>query len=108
MLLHANSIPIHYTWQTKFKEVADANDQLSDFDSRAKEVLDSITLLRTFTIKGDSLKPWYNDSIHEARQRRRQLERQATRSSLEVHRQMLAEQNRAVVHMINSFEFSYY
>ena len=93
---------------SSIKEGINVNDLLSDFDSRAKEVLDNIAPLRTITIKGDSLKPWYNDSIHEARQRRRQLERKATRSGLEVHRQMLAEQTRTVVHMINSSKSSFY
>ncbi|XP_055998829.1 uncharacterized protein LOC130047548 [Ostrea edulis] len=86
------------------------NDLLSDFYSKSKEVLDNITPLRTITIKGISLKPWYNESIHEARQRRRKLERKAISSGLEVHRQMLAEQTQAtcMVHMINSSKTSYY
>ncbi|XP_048735849.2 uncharacterized protein LOC125651324 [Ostrea edulis] len=93
---------------SSIQEGSNVNDLLSDFDSKAKEVLDNIAPLRTISIKGDSLKPWYNDTTHEARQRRRQLERNAMSSGLEVHTQMLAEQTRAVVHMISSSKPSYY
>ena len=36
------------------------------------------------------------------------MKRKATRSGLKVHRQMLTEQTRAVLHLINSSKFSYY
>jgi hypothetical protein len=62
------------------KEGAHVHDMLSLFDSKAKGILNNIAPLRTITIKGDSLKPWYNDAIHEARQRRRQLERKIVSS----------------------------
>lgn len=81
---------------------------LSDFDYKVKDVLDNTAPLRTITIKGDSLKLWYNDSIHKARQRRRLLERKAKNSGLEVHRQMLKEQTLAVAHIINLAKSRYY
>ena len=65
-------------------------------------------LLCTVTIKGESKKAWYDDKIHEERKKRRQLERQLRKTGLEVHRQMLHEHSKTVVHMINCAKSSFF
>jgi hypothetical protein len=71
-------------------------------------VLDKHAPPRTVTLKGQNLKPWYGDEIHEARKKRRQLERKSKKTGLEIHQQMFREQSRTVVTMINNSKSAYY
>ncbi len=80
----------------------------SQYNTRLREVLDKHAPLRTIRIKGKTSKPWYSDNIHKERQKRRQLERRYKNSQLEVNRQMLTEQSRHVVDIINHAKSSYY
>ncbi len=84
------------------------NDLLTEYDSRLSEVLDSHAPSQKISIKGDSLKPWYDDNIHTARRERRQLERKAIWTGLEVHRQMFQEKSKEVVQLINASKSTYY
>ncbi len=52
-------------------------------------MLDKHVLSRTIALKGNGLKPWYDE---EAGGIRRRLERQYSKSKLEIHRQLLKEQ----------------
>lgn len=100
MLLGANSTPLYNKWQTKLgllrrsskrihveilahqvrKSLSyiivgnNINNLLSDFDPRAKDVMDNITPLRTIIIKCDSILPWYNHYINIARQWQKTVE----------------------------------
>eukprot|EP00914_Ancora_sagittata_P007694 GHVO01015045.1.p1 GENE.GHVO01015045.1~~GHVO01015045.1.p1 ORF type:complete len:491 (-),score=38.71 GHVO01015045.1:344-1816(-) len=64
--------------------------------------------LKTITVKGDGLKPWYSDDIHEARVIRRRYERLYNKSNLEIHRQMYVEQSHCVVRLIQRSKSNYY
>jgi len=57
--------------------------------------------MRTMTLKGEVKKQWYDTDIHEARKKRRQLERKYRKTKLEIHRQMFKDQSQAVVALIN-------
>ena len=64
--------------------------------------------LKTIRVKGDGLKPWYNDSIHEARVVCRRIERLYRKSHLEVHRQTFIEKRKHVVRLIQRCKSDYY
>jgi hypothetical protein len=66
-----------------------------------QKVMDVHAPLKTITVKGDGLKPWYDESIHEARVLRRKYERMHSKSKLEV-RQMYVAQSRCVGSLLNS------
>jgi hypothetical protein len=86
----------------------DINEFLNEMDKAILNVLDTHAPLRTITLKGHNIKPWYNDSINEARKKRRQLERKWKKTKLVIHRDMLKEQSIVVVEMINSSKRAYY
>jgi len=60
------------------------------------------------TIKGDAQKEWYDDDIHKARKKRRQLERKLLKSCLEVDKQIHKDQCETVVNMINRAKSDYF
>ena len=78
------------------------------FTTSCQSVTDAHAPIRTITMKGDALKPWYNDAIHDARKERRKLERKFNKTRLEVHREALREQERRVVRMIKQNKIAYY
>ena len=63
-------------------------------------LLDKHAPMKTIQLKGQTKKPWYNDTIHAARQKRRRLESQWKRTGLVVHREMFVEQSKLVGAMI--------
>ena len=78
------------------------------FQSELVTILDKHAPAKTVVIKGEVKKPWYNDDIHLARQKHRQRERMYRQSGLEIHKQMLAEQSKQVVSMINCAKREFY
>ncbi len=86
---------------SSINEHSHVNDLIDDYNTIVSEILEKHAPLRKITIKGESCKPWYDETIHEARRKRRQLERKAKKSRLEVHRQMYAVQCQTVVKLIN-------
>ena len=71
-----------------------------DYNAIMASLLDKHAPVKTVRIKGTTKKPWYCDKIHAARRHRRKLERRWKASGLEVHRQMVVQQCKAVVAMI--------
>jgi hypothetical protein len=59
-------------------------------------------------MKGTDNKSWYNNDIHAARKVRRKFEHLFRKSGLEVHRQMLIDQNKAVVSLINKTKSAFF
>ncbi len=57
---------------------------------------------------GNNLKSWYDDEVHEARRIRCRLERQYSKSKLEIHRQLLKEQSINVVRLIDLKKAQFY
>ncbi|XP_064632789.1 uncharacterized protein LOC135491073 [Lineus longissimus] len=71
-------------------------------------LLDKHALMKTIKLKGQTKKPWYNDTIHASRRTRRRLEKQWLKTGLEVHREMYDEQGKMVVSMIVNAKRMYY
>ena len=86
----------------------DVNEMSETYETITKDIMDLHAPLCTKTVKGDSMKPWYNEEIHEARMVRRKLERQYLKSGLTVHKLMYQEQSASVVHRIKCSKSLYY
>jgi hypothetical protein len=84
----------------QLQEDADAESFAASFTDLCQKAMDIHAPLKTIRVKGDGLKPWYNDSIHEARVACRRIERLYRKSHLEVHRQMFIEKRKHVVRLI--------
>ncbi len=78
--------------RSSVNEHSHVNDLIADYNTIVSEILEKHAPLQKITIKGESCKPWYDETSHEARRKRRQLERKAKMFRLEIHRQMFAEQ----------------
>jgi hypothetical protein len=85
-----------------------ADELTSQYNTVLDATLNSHSLLKSAIPKGVTRKDWYNDAIHEERKKRRRLERKYKKSNLEIHRQMLKEQNDAVVKLINQRKAEFY
>ncbi len=86
----------------------DINAAVSCYNSTLSSTLDLHAPSRKITLKGEDRKPWYTDDIHQARQKRRQLERRYKKRGLEVDKQLYLEQCHVVVKMITTQKSSYY
>jgi hypothetical protein len=53
-------------------------------------------------------KPWYSDTIHDARRKQRQFEQKLRKAPIEINRQLFLEQRREVVKMIEEAKKSYF
>ena len=80
---------------------SDLDDLTSKFNKTVVEILDEHAPMRTITLKGEVKKPWYDTDIHQARKKRRQLERKYRKTNLEIHRQMFKDQSQVVFDLIN-------
>lgn len=87
---------------------SDLDSLTSQFNHLLSGVLDKHAPLRRVTVKGDLQKAWYDDNIHQARRKRRQLERKFLKTRLEVDRLILQDHSISVVHMINRAKVSYF
>ena len=56
---------------------------------------------KTITLKSGIPKPWYDDELHEQRRMRRRLERKYKKTGLTMHKEMLQQQSKSVVALIN-------
>ena len=65
------------------------------------DVMDKHCPSRTITLKGNSLKPWYSDEVHEARRIRHRLQRQYSMAQFEIHRQLLKDKSISVARSID-------
>jgi hypothetical protein len=94
-----------YTNLHGISSIVDVVDQYnktltSIFDSHAP------AKIRTVTVRPNS--PWYNDSIREAKLKRRRLEKKWRRSNLEIDRQLYCEQRQFVISLMRKTKTSYY
>jgi hypothetical protein len=89
-------------------EDGDLNNLVTQFNHQLYNVLDKHAPLRMVKVKGESQKAWYNDDIHDARRKRRQLERKFLKSGLEVDKQILREHSEVVVRRINQAKRDYF
>jgi hypothetical protein len=86
----------------------DETTLVSKCDKAVTSILDKHAPVRNISLKGDAPKKWYDSEVHAARRERRKLERQYSKSRLEVHRQLLREQSLAVVRLIDSKKSQHY
>ena len=78
------------------------------FSDAIIKALDAPAPMRTVTLKGDNNKAWYDDEVHQARQKRRQLERKYKRSRLAVHKEIWEAQANKVVVLIRQKKSEFY
>ena len=78
------------------------------YDTQLRKLIDAIapTKTRTITIRPES--EWYNESIREAKQTRRQAERLWRKTSLVVHREMYVEKRDMVNALIDQEKTNHY
>lgn len=81
---------------------------VAEYEQAVTKSLDSHAPLREITLKGETLKPWYDEDIHSERRKRRQLERRYKKTSLVVHKELLKEQSDRVVSLIKEKKANYY
>lgn len=86
----------------------DGDEAVDRYVKVSRETLDKHAPLRSVQPKGNTCKNWYDDAIHEERRKRRRTERQYRKTGLEVHRQMMREQDRKVVEMIKEKKAQYF
>jgi hypothetical protein len=84
------------------------SDPAAHYNKVVTSCLDKQAPMKTIHLKGCEKKLWYSDIIHDARKKRRQLERKYNKSRLEVHKQMFHEQEVAVVSLIDQNKANYY
>ncbi|ELT93482.1 hypothetical protein CAPTEDRAFT_193218 [Capitella teleta] len=89
------------------KECDDLDRFIITLNKCVTQVMDELAPKRNIRLKGETLKPWYSDAIHDARRKRRSIERLLRKSGLEVHRQMLKAQRKVVVNMIDQAKSDY-
>ncbi|ELU11559.1 hypothetical protein CAPTEDRAFT_215372 [Capitella teleta] len=89
------------------KECDDLDCFIITLNKCVTQVMDELAPKRNIRLKGETLKPWYSDAIHDARRKRRSIERLLRKSGLEVHRQMLKAQRKVVVNMIDQAKSDY-
>jgi hypothetical protein len=70
------------------------------YDSELSSILDTLAPLKTRTITIRPESEWYNDTIREAKQSRRQAERRWRKSGLHVHRELYLQQRDEVNKLI--------
>jgi hypothetical protein len=87
---------------------SDVNNLVSRYSQSVTKVLDKHAPARNIALKGEAPKKWYDSEVHEARRKRRKLERQYSQTRLEVHRQILREQSLAVVRLIDNKKSQHY
>jgi len=87
--------------------LTDLDESVIDLNSRINSAINQLAPLREIKLKGETSKPWYSDEIHSARRKRRAIERKLRKSGLEVHRQMLQDQRKNVVVLIDRAKSSY-
>ncbi len=85
-----------------------AEEILSLYNDVVTTTLDKHAPQKNIKLKGTNKKPWYNDEIHEQRQKRRSLERKWKKSKLEVHRQMFVAQRNIVTKTIDKAKSVFY
>jgi len=87
---------------------SDLETLVSQFYQKLRDIMDIHAPLKTITVKGNTYKPWYTEAIHQARQKRRQLERKYCDSGLVVDKQILASHSKSVVRMIANAKSNFY
>ena len=88
--------------------VTDPEALASSFHEASGAVTDKHAPLRTITVKGDGLKPWYDDDIHQARVERRRLERKYRKTKLTVHWEMFQTQAKHVTDLLKKKKSDYF
>lgn len=78
------------------------------YETTITKSLDAHAPKKTITLKSGTRKDWYDDEVHQARRKRRRLERQYKKTKLEIHKQMLDEQSKEVVTMIKDKKASFF
>jgi hypothetical protein len=92
----------------KYSAKDDVDTMVDTLESSLQSTIDDHAPLRRIKVKGDSIKPWYNDDIHSERQKRRRLERKARKTGLEIDRQLYLEQSQNVVEAIKLRKADYF
>ena len=87
---------------------SNADELISMTNAILRDALDRHAPKKMIKLKGEKHKGWYNDEIHEERRKRRRLERKFKKTKLEVDNQILKDQRRKVVRMVDSAKKEYY
>ena len=90
------------------ERISSNEETITAMNSVLSTALDAHAPARKVHPKGTDDKGWYDDETHEARKKRRRLERQYRKSKLEIHRQLWREQCKRVVQMIKEKKKMYY
>ena len=80
-------------------ETPAGHDEIATVPIYNKVITDSLDKhapKKTITLKPGGEKKWYDDEVHEARRKRRRMERKFKKTNLTVHKEMLKEQSKAV------------
>jgi hypothetical protein len=84
-------------------------NELADvYQEGIKSILDKVAPLLKVRTKGQRPKPWYNDTIHEARLIRRTKERKWKKTRSEVDRQIFLDERKRVVRLIDTAKVTFY
>ena len=93
---------------SKLPDSEDPQGLLQQYNDTITSVLDRVAPEQTIKSKDVPLKPWYSDSIHEERMKRRRLERRMLKHPLEINKQLFIEQRARVVALIDRAKSEYY
>ena len=86
----------------------DSVSLIEAYNSSISVTVDRHAPLQEIKSKDTSRKLWYNNTIHEARQKRRQLEQKFRKAPLEINKQMFLSQRDIVVKLIDDAKTTYY
>lgn len=90
------------------KEHTALPDLINKYEETLKVLLDTHAPMKRRIITLRPSASWYNESINEAKRKRRRLERRWRKSRLCIDRQLYAEQCKAVNDMLKQAKVSYY
>jgi hypothetical protein len=103
----------------KFKEdimssrlIEGASDNIDDFTDKLNSVLGDIlekhAPVKKGTVTIHPIAPWYNDTIHKAKQAKRQAERKWRKTDLTIHKQIYQEKRNDLTSLIISSKRDHY
>jgi hypothetical protein len=87
---------------------SDTNYLVKNYNKAISNTLNKHAPFASLRLKGSKRIPWYSDAIHEARQKRRRVERLWRKSHLEVHRQMFLQEQKQVADLISKAKHEHF
>lgn len=103
-----NSMAALITTQLQSHIHNNLEDLVTLYDRSLTLALDVHAPRKTIKLKGVNPKPWYTDEIHQARIKRRQLERKYKKTGLHVHKEIWHQHQLFVIELIKQRKADYY